>query len=400
MKPNLSRRQFLAHSASIAAAPLGIGVGRAALGEGAGARPVVRLGIIGAGDRGRQLLLAAQRAGSPGSGPEVRVAAVCDLHPRHLKQALELAGAGAASGAERPRGATAWQSLLDDPGIDAVVIATPVHQHAAQATTALLAGKHVYCEKPLGLDPSEAKQVLTEALAAEARGQVFQAGFQRRYSPRYRRSLEHIHSGDAGRPLFVRAQWHAAGNPPRDKPWLFRSEKSGGLVVEQACHQLDVCNWLFGATPVRASGFGGIGKFVDDPPGRNVPDHSGLVLEYPGGATVQLSHVTFAIPDRRFGGIYELVFTESSGIDLGNAIAWTQDGASRQLLTPPPSGERAAPVPTDTELAMHGFAAAIAGGPRPLADARSAHDATLAALLCQRALESGRVVPWSEIQPT
>jgi hypothetical protein len=112
---------------------------------------------------------------------------------------------------------------------------------------------------------------------------------------------------------------------------------------------------------------------------------------------VQLSHVTFAIPDRRFGGIYELVFTERAGIDLANAVVWTQEGASRQLLEA--AGERTGAGLTDTDLALQGFLAAIAGGPRPLADARSAHEATLAALLCQRALETGRVTDWREIQP-
>ncbi|MBI4603577.1 MAG: Gfo/Idh/MocA family oxidoreductase, partial [Planctomycetes bacterium] len=340
------------------------------------------------------------RAGGGGPGPRARVTALCDVDPARLKQAFEIAAGGAAAPGPRPRGSTSPRALLDLKDVDAVVIATPVHLHASQAVAALLAGKHVYCEKPLGLDPAECREVLEAARAAEARGLAFQVGLQRRYSPRYRRSIEVIHSGEAGRVLFVRAQWHAAGEPPREKPWLYRRARSGGMAVEQACHQFDVFNWLFQAAPLRACGFEGTAR-PGDPPGRDTPGHYGAVIEYPGGATVQLSHLTFAMPDRRFHGTYELAFAERMGVDLANAVAWTADGASRQLLSQGPQGAagRTGEVSSETQRAVEAFLSCAAAGRRPEAGAEVGYRATLAALLCARALETGQAARWSEVEP-
>lgn len=384
MKPNLSRRQFLVHSAGIAGASLGLGVGLPAGADSLG--PEIRVGFIGVGDRGRHLLGAALCAAEAASAGKIRVAAVCDSSPKNLKRACEIASGG---GSPRPRGFTNYRALLDEKDIDAVFIATPVHLHAAQAVTALHAGKHVYCEKPLAGEVEPCREVLAAARAAAASGRIFQVGLQRRYHPRYRSSIRFVQGGEAGRVLFVRAQWHATGNLPKDKPWLFRREKSGDIVGEQASHQFDVFNWLFGAPPVRACGLGGVNRYPDEPPGRDTMDHYGAVLEYPGGAKVHLSHLSFAIPERRFSGIYELVFAERMGIDLSNALAWNERGETRQLTEA--NGN-------DTRLAVEGFFRSIRTGNPPEASAEAGYLASLAAILCRRAIETGRTVEWREIE--
>jgi predicted dehydrogenase len=395
LKPNLSRRQFLAHSAGIAGASLGLGIPRVGGSESGGE---IRLGFIGVGDRGRHLLGAARACSREDprarGAPRVRVAAICDVSPQNTKRALDLFRDAPAAG-DRPRCFSSYRALLDDPEVDAVVIATPVYQHADQTITALAAGKHVYCEKPMAHSPEDCRRVLLAALAAGPAGRVYQAGFQRRYNARYRASARFARSGEAGRILFLRAQWHATGNSPKDKPWLFRREKSGGIVLEQACHQFDIFNWVLASTPLRACGFGGTGRFVNEPPGRDTMDHYGAVIEYPGGIRVQLSHVSFAIPDRRFSGIYELAFHERMGIDLANAIAWVEGGAVKQLAPDTAS----AGSHSDTQAAMEGFVESIATGKQPEANATVAYEATLAALLCQRALDTGQVAQWKEIEP-
>src|SRR5262245_42061428 len=184
------------------------------------------MGFIGLGDRGTQLLNVALRI------PGARIAAICDPDPAHLRRAADLARE------HQPRPASDLRGLFSRGALDAVVIASPVYLHRDHALAALAAGCHVYLEKPMAMDAAGARQVLTAAEAAESRGQVFQMGFQRRYSPRYRSSMEAIHRGDAGKVLFIRAQWHATGDPARaNKPWYFRREKSGDIVLEQACHQ-------------------------------------------------------------------------------------------------------------------------------------------------------------------
>ncbi len=334
MKPDLSRRQFLAHSAGIAGVSLGLG-GRVAA-DGADGGAPLRLGIVGLGDRGRHLLGAILRLepgleGTLGAGaPPVEIAAVCDVHPERLKKALDLVARGggarkrrrksssdpsrsATTTAERSgrgrrgreiRGYTQYRALLDATDVDAVIVATPVHLHAKQTVATLLAGKHVYLEKPLASTIEECREIRATCREAARKGLVFQIGFQRRYNPRYCVSVQHVHEGRCGDPLFVRAQWHATGNSPKDKPWIFRKEKSGDIVVEQACHQFDIFNWVFQSVPERVCGMGGTHRFHDSPPGRDTMDHYGLVLEYPGGAKVHFSHLSYAIPDRRFSGIY------------------------------------------------------------------------------------------------
>ncbi len=393
MKPDLSRRQFLAHSAGIAGASLGIGlpaVGAASVaGTPGGAE--IRLGWIGLGDRGKHLLEAFLSLQRSLEGAKARVTALCDVNPQRLKRALELVRRPEPS-LDKPRGYSNYRALLDDRDVDAVVIATPVHLHAEETITALHASKHVYCEKPLAHTLEACLEVAKAARNAEQARRILQVGLQRRYSPRYRRSIDLVRSGDAGRVLFVRAQWHAAGNSPKDKPWIFQREKSGGMVLEQACHQFDVFNWLLGSTPLRACGFGGTSRFVDEPPGRNTMDHYGAVLEYPLGARVQLSHLSFAIPDRRFSGIYELAFTERMGIDLPNAVAWSESGATRQLLPEGGAGSL-----NDTQLALRGFLESIATGRAAEAGLEAGLASTKTAILCQRALELGRVVEWKEL---
>ncbi|MCZ6792178.1 MAG: Gfo/Idh/MocA family oxidoreductase [Planctomycetota bacterium] len=372
--PNLTRREFLVHSASIAGASLGLQRTRSLA---AGADTDVRLGYVGLGGRGRQLLGAAL------SVERARVVALCDVNPKALKGALELARD------HKPRGFTDYRALLEWPELDAVVIATPVFLHHPQTLEALAAGKHVFCEKPMALHPSECHELLTACRDAEARGQIYQAGFQRRYNPRYRRSIEFLHQGDAGDVLFVRAQWHAVSAARKNKPWLFRREKSGDIVLEQACHQFDVFNWVFRSTPLHAAAMGGShrGRHF---PGMNTLDHYGALLEYPGGGKVHLSHLTYSIAERRFSGIYELAFCERTGVDLANALTWDGSGQTRELCT-----ERG----SDTRRAVAAFVDCLLRGERPEANAEVAYEATLTALLCRKAIDSERRVAFTEIEP-
>jgi len=378
---NLSRRQFLVHSASIAGASLGLRATRALKGDETESE--VRLGFIGIGDRGRHLLGAALAVN------DVRIVGLCDVHPRRLKKGLDMVGGSGVRGSRhKPQGFTDWRSLLAAKDIDAVFIATPVFLHHAQTLAALEAGKHVYCEKPLALTPWECREVLAACHEAEGRGQIYQSGFQRRYNPRYRRSVEYLHSGDAGAVHFVRAQWHAVTPPRKDKPWLNRRDKSGDIVLEQASHQFDVFNWIFQGPPTCATAVGGT-RGVAGPPGRDILDHYSAVLEFDGGGKVQLSHLTYSIPERRFSGIYELAFCENTGVDVANALTWDKSGCTRQLDV---HGGN------DTQLAVESFVDSLIRGKRPAADALVAYQASLAALMCRRAIDTRCGVSFAEIE--
>lgn len=377
---DLSRRQFLAHSAGIAGVSIGLGVGTQEDARAAGDGEI-RLGLVGAGDRGAQLLSVALRA------PGVRVTAVADVAPQARLRARDVVQSGSGRGPLISGTLDRLLELAERGKLDALVIATPPCFHAEQAVSALGAGLHVYLEKPLGLDLAECDRVRAAARRAATEGRVFQIGLQRRYNPRYLAGIEAIRSGRAGEVLFVRAQWHNLGNPARLKTWFYRREKSGDLLLEQACHQMDVFNWIYDSHPERACGFGGTNRYDDEPPGRTVMDHYGLTLEYPRGGKVNFSHVSYAIPDRRFSGIYELVFGERLGIDLWNGLAWDRSGKTVPLD---------APGGSDTQLALEGFFRHIRQGEHPRADAEAGYLATAASLLGLRALDSGNVASWDE----
>ena len=410
MKKDYSRRQFLAHSAGIAGASIGFNSGAAA---GVPAAPL-RLGFVGVGDRGRHLLSAALRLESRRrrgelSLPALTVGAVCDVDPANLRRAIDAVSASRerdrreAHSRNRPRGFTRSDGLWELSNVDAWVLATPVHLHATASIDALRAGRHVYCEKPVGLNPNECLEVLATAAKAQEAGVIYQTGLQRRYSVRYQSSLQFLRDGGAGDVRFLRAQWHTSGSP-KAKPWLHKKAKSGDIVLEQACHQFDVFNWVFDATPLRVCGLGGALDLPGVPPGRDTLDHYGAVLEYPGGAKVHFSQVTFAVPDRRFSGIYELVFGDRAGVDLGNAMAWDKAGETIPLKASLPKrgrpvgeSKRRPSAVSDTESALLSFFRDAVAGQRPAADARVGHDASVAAYLCGRAIEGGATLSWEEV---
>ncbi len=374
---DLSRRQFLVRSAGIAGASFGLGVSRGGAAHGAAE---LRVGFLGVGERGLQLLPAF--LGCEG----VRAAAIADVAPPNRARALDVVRQRAPD--SQPLVTESAERLLELVGrgaLDAIVIATPPFRHAEHAVAALRAGAHVYLEKPMGLTLAESTEIRDEARRGRERGQVFQLGFQRRYNPRYLAGIEAIRSGRAGEILFVRAQWHNLGDPAGRKAWYYQREKSGDLLLEQSCHQLDVCNWVFDAHPARACGFGGTNRFVDEPPGRTIRDHYGLTLEYPCGGKVSYSQVSYAIPDRRFSGVYELVFGTRLGIDLWNGLAWDRSGKTVSL---------GAPGGNDTRIAVESFVDHVRRGEESRAGADVGFEATVSALLCLEALDTGRVVDW------
>jgi predicted dehydrogenase len=346
------------------------------------------VGVIGLGDRGRHLLGALLRVAARWEEADVRVVSLADLHPGHLRRGVAMAEAETSDRGVgpswRPVSLRDYRAMLDDEAVDAVVIATPVDEHARQSLDALHAGRHVYCEKPLATDARDSAQVLSAAREAEKLGVVFQVGLQRRYSPRYVEAIRFLQEGEGGRVLCVRSQWHTTGGPRRGKRWLAQPQRSGGRLLEQACHQLDVFNWLFDAPPRRVVGMGG---------GAAATDPCGLILEYPSPGGQGWVHVYFtlvdaAVADRRFSGTHELVFAEDVGVDLSRGTVHRRGGGTLEL------GKRRVDA---TEAAIEGFLRAILEGGRPRASVDVGHQATLAGVLCQRAVSADRNVFWEEV---
>lgn len=193
----------------------------------------------------------------------------------------------AAAAVAAETGAVAYSSLdemAQHGDAEAWLIATPTITHPEVVRLALGAGAHVFCEKPLALDPAESDALGTEA---ESRGLLLQVGFWRRFAPPWTVAKELIAAGAIGRPLLLRlSQWDA--DPP---PAAFCDPtSSGGLAIDCGVHEFDLAEWLTGlaATQVTARNL----PLVDESLA-TVGDVDNLVavLDLEGGAaaTVDLS---------------------------------------------------------------------------------------------------------------
>ncbi|HEX5819163.1 MAG TPA: Gfo/Idh/MocA family oxidoreductase [Gemmatimonadales bacterium] len=179
------------------------------------AQPTVKLGLIGCGWYGGVVLDAAYKAGG------VELLAACDVDSERVAAAAKKYGAQQAA---PPRTFKHWKDLLDVPGLQAVVIATPPHWHALPFIEACRRGLDIYCEKPLAYDVREGRAMVD---AAKASGRVVQVGFQRRQSEAVKQAARYLAEGHAGRVLAVDAQIHyapkladpAPKTPPASLDW-------------------------------------------------------------------------------------------------------------------------------------------------------------------------------------
>lgn len=235
--------------------------------------PPVNVAVIGLGAWGRELLATLTRI------PEARIVAICDKYPVFLRRACKLV--------EKADPIEDAQRILDRRDIQAVVLATPTHQHRELAVAALRAGKHVYCEAPLATTVDDARAI---ALAARNAPQlVFQAGLQQRSDPHRLFVLSFVRADAIGRPAMFRGQWfkrqswrQASPNPQREEElnWRLRHETSIGLVGEMGIHQVDSASWFLNARPQAVSGVGAIRQWSD---GRTVADTAQVLFEYADG---------------------------------------------------------------------------------------------------------------------
>lgn len=185
----------------------------------------VRVGVIGAGTLGYEHCRSlAQRI------PEADLAAVADLNLEAAQRAAALAPDATATNEHH--------AILADPSIRAVVVATPNDTHAQLAREAAESGKHVFCEKPLGLD----LESVDAALASAARSDVMvQVGFQRRFDRAYREARRMIAEGEVGGVELVVGTTRDPGPP---SPEYLAS--CGGFFADTAIHDLDSVRFLTG----------------------------------------------------------------------------------------------------------------------------------------------------------
>jgi predicted dehydrogenase len=282
---DVSRRDFVKTAAAVSAVASALpkAEGFPMIQKVRAANDQVQYGFIGTGSRGTYLL---KHLKTTDVG---HCAAVSDDWDLHLKQ-------GAETAATNPRPYKDYRELLASKDIDAVLIAVPLYLHFPVTRDALQAGKHVFCEKSLVFKPEEVHAL--RALKAEHPKQVLQTGLQRRYSAFYQVAKQMIDGGLLGTVTHIRAQWHRNSSQRRPVPdpklerkinWRMYREYSGGNTAELASHQIDVADWMFGATPDFVIGLGGIDYYKD---GRDTYDNIQLIYSYPKGRKLLYSSIS------------------------------------------------------------------------------------------------------------
>jgi predicted dehydrogenase len=145
-----------------------------------------------------------------------------------------------------PTASTDWRDVINDPGVDAVVIATPPYLHHQMVITAIEAGKHVLCEKPLARNLAETRDM---AKLAERAKVVAMVNHQLRYLPMRRRVKELIDEGYIGTPHAVSMivfNSQLADPDGQRFGWLMESDKAGGMLRASGSHYIDTLRWWLG----------------------------------------------------------------------------------------------------------------------------------------------------------
>jgi myo-inositol 2-dehydrogenase / D-chiro-inositol 1-dehydrogenase len=349
-----------------------------------GAEREIRTAFIGVGNRGTTLL------GQVLEQANARVTAICDTDPNARDKAQGLARR------DSPRSFSDHRAILDLKDVDAVMIATPCYLHAEMAAACLNAGKHVYCEKPLGITPEQVDLALRTARSSKA---ILQIGQQLRYFPTMRESMRQLHDQKIlGSTFFVKAQRHSTPISPeaeRKRPAWYRDVKfSGDLIVENAVHNIDVCNWIADSKPVSAFGQGG--KYFPEkiPAGTLMMD--GFAVQYIYENGIHLDYSQLYMHPRALkklpGGQWYMIFGQKGTLDLGHESAefYAMNADSpRDLLS--------AELKAKKENAMGDFLACIREGRQPYADVRIAAIAALTAIMGREAIYRKRMVTWKEL---
>jgi myo-inositol 2-dehydrogenase / D-chiro-inositol 1-dehydrogenase len=319
----------------------------------------VRVGVIGAGLMGSThvRLLSDRVAGA-------EVAAVSDALPGQAERVAAECGVTVVHGD--------GLELIRDPGVDAVVVASPAETHAAFVRACLDAGKPVLCEKPLAATAEACGQLVDAELAAGRR--LVQVGFMRRYDPAYAEVKRQADAGAIGTPVLV----HCVHRNPAVAP-TFTSEM---IITDTVVHEIDVVRWLLGQEIVRATVYAGRAS-AESPPGLRDPQL--VLLETEEGVVVDIE----AFVTARYGYDIRCELVGETG---------TLSLAPSSLVVARHGGEETGTVPRGFQerfaLAyvreLQSWTAAITAGERPTGpSAWDGYAATVVAEACVASLQSG-----------
>jgi predicted dehydrogenase len=229
-----------------------------------------------------------------------------------------------------------------------VQISTPPWFHVQHLDAAIASGKHAYCEKPMSVDVAQAKYALEIGKRAEGKVSL-DVGFQVRSAPPIAEVVRRIHAGDLGKLVCIEAHYnapnavsHTGANWSPDefrlRNWLWDRVLSGDILVEQNIHVIDLCNWIIGSHPLKATATGGRNALQRQ---GDTWDNYQVIYTYPGDVRVIFASTQwgtngyFDVTERIFGekGLAEAPYSGPVRIIGDNAWAWSEP-SSQQSAQP------------------------------------------------------------------
>ncbi len=228
----------------------------------------IGVGIIGSG-----MIVLANHLPGFAMCPQAKVVALCDSNPAVLENASRQSGIA--------KTYLDYQQLLEDPAVDAVVVATPNFLHAPIVLAAVAAGKHVLCEKPLAMNLAEGMQMLEAARAANVRHMT---AFTYRFVPAMHYMAHQVKAGAIGQPYHFRAQRFQDWGD-RNLGWRqIKALAATGELGDMLSHRIDFGHVLAG--PMQRL-VGNLRRFVDVRGGKasDLDDWVAVLADFKGGAT-------------------------------------------------------------------------------------------------------------------
>src|SRR6185436_19655540 len=349
--------------------------------RGTAANAAVKVGLIGAGGRGTF------DAGHLVKDPNARLVALCDIFDDRIEQAKKRIPI------ENPKVYKDYHELLASD-VDAVIIATPVFLHPEHFEAAVKAGKHIYIEKPAGLDVEGCRRVIHAADSADRKINIT-FGFQQRYGQGYLKAKALLDSGGIGKIRQAHAHWIKGAVPANTKStkrpatyeekireWHVWKDTFGDIIVETYCHGIDVLNWFLGGHATKAYGTGGrtFEKRGD------IGDHCDVTFDYAGSVQAALTGSQITPPFYR--SVNEQFYGSDGVIETAREY-WTHYRGRNDTVTEKSPRE----ITIDS---LEAFVKRIQDGKPENVGVRAA-ESTLTAIMGRMAIDLHREVTWEEV---
>ncbi len=404
----MKRRNFIKNVAAVSA----FSILKPAIVFGSRANSAIRIGIIGCGNRGSSVI------SSMVANTNSSIVAMADIFNDQLQKALPVfnsintaKGVAAIPAANIYQGSKAYLKLLDNKDVDAVQISTPAYSHVDFLEAAVMGGKHVYCEKPVAPDVAGCRRAIQLGETLNGKQSVV-IGFQIRHASAYAEMINRIQRGDIGELITVQLYYLSSSVPiitrnnvsddeVRIRNHFYFNALSGGILLDQGIHILDICNWVLKGHPLNAVGRGNTRARTEI--GDTFSNYQ-VAYQYPNNVnvsihTTQLGHQFGDVCCRFIGtnGIAEAHY--SGGVFINGDNKW-DSGIARSESTVTPQQKAAGVFLSSLHDAdankEKAFINSIETG-NFLNEIQSGAESTLTAILGREAAVTQKTMTWDEV---